>query len=139
MIGNEDDAFDALLSETMPYSGRARQIGRGEARAVYRIGDVAYKITRRNSANEHEHAALTAWREAGAQWAPETTLYHFDVQGAEWVVLAMPYLPHTSRIDPAVLAEIKKAAPQTCAENVTAHGRRTYLIDGGDIEYWPQQ
>lgn len=139
MIGNEDAAFDTLLGALYPYGGgrTAKLIGRGEARRVYLLDGVVYKIAARNSANEHEHQALTAWRLTGAEWAPETSLYRFQVDGADHVVLAMPYLPRTSTPDPAMVAEIRQAAPEVAEENITARRRRTWLIDGGDIENWP--
>lgn len=135
MIGNRDDAATASLAD-IGYAD-AEMIGHGEARRVYRIDGVVYKVTCRNSANTYEHEALTAWREAGAAWAPETAVYEFDLPQGPEVVLAMPYLPNEGDADEATLAEIRVAAPQTCPENWTTHAGQTYLIDGGDIENWP--
>ena len=115
-----------------------RVIGQGESRTAWLINGVVYKVGR-NSANLYEHEALTAWREAGASWAPPTTLYRCTIwPDGQIMVVAMPYLPDDgSAADDATLAEIRRVAPQTCRENYTTHAGRTHLIDGGDIERFP--
>ena len=116
-----------------------RLVGQGESRAVWLINGVVYKVATRDSANVGEHQGLTEWRKAGARWAPETSLHEARSEYGEAVtVLAMPWLPDDGgQIDAATLADIKRAAPQTCRENYVAHGGLTYLIDGGDIEISP--
>jgi hypothetical protein len=142
MIGTEHDARLALLVDHGGYctccDTECDLIGRGEARRVYLVDGVVYKVALRDSANRYEHDALTEWRTAGATWAPETSLWSFDYDGDIWSVVAMPYLPDDGGpVDETTLAAIKAAAPETCRENYVSHGGRTYLIDGGDIAYSP--
>lgn len=154
MIGTEHDAWRAILEWVACPCGcedheiflsaddpqrTKRIIGSGEARTAWLVNGVVYKIGRASS-NEYEHHALTAWREAGAHWAPETSLYTFDMwHGGTEVVIAMPYLPNDgSPVEESDLDEIRRAAPQTWSGNYTTHQGRTYLIDGQDIEIYPE-
>jgi hypothetical protein len=141
MTGNRDDAFEVYMF-THGY-GSARTIdieviGRGESRTVYLLNGVAYK-SGRDSANVYEHEALTAWRKAGAWWAPKTSLYEFATPYGDETetIVAMTYLPDDGNIDEATEAEIRKVAPQTCRENLHSCGGQTWLIDGVDIERMP--
>lgn len=139
-VGTGADAFEAYLL-ACGYGGdrvmEVEYVGAGEFRTVYRVGDVVYKLGR-DSANEYEHRVLTAWRKAGATWAPETSLYRGeDPFAGPYTALAMPYLPDDGRIDADTLSTIKRAAPETCAENVHNCGGQTYLIDGVDVEILP--
>jgi hypothetical protein len=115
-----------------------RVIGSGERRTVWLINGVVYKVGRQSS-NRYEHEALTAWRQAGAVWAPATTLWTVPTEFDEnELVVAMEYLPDDGGdIDPAVMAEIRRVAPQTCSENYVSHGGRLYLIDGEDVDLFP--
>ncbi|GAA3878350.1 hypothetical protein GCM10022243_48820 [Saccharothrix violaceirubra] len=115
-----------------------RLIGRGERCVAWLIDGVVYKVGR-DAGNRYEHEALTAWRQAGAPWAPPTTLWTvLDEWGFECVVVAMPYLPDSgAEVDPARLAAIRQAAPQTCRDNYADVDGHLWLIDGGDIEHWP--
>lgn len=145
-MGNEHDAWVALMVAHGMYctcgceidDNNMRLIGTGESRAAWLVNGVVYKIARRASANTYEHEMLTAWRKAGAKWAPETSLYEFELYGDPEPVVAMPYLPDDCDLDEATVAEIRRAAPQTCMENWMAHGGQTWLIDGQDIEYLPE-
>lgn len=142
-IGNQHDAW-AAYAFSNGYGCdccdvMADLVGSGEARQAWMVNGVVYKIAERPSANRHEHTMLTQWREAGASWAPPTSLYGFTQYGDQIVVLAMPYLPDDGgAIDPATLAAIKVAAPETCPENYVSHNGQTYLIDGGDIAISPE-
>lgn len=144
-VGNGHDATQAILGWsgfTCDCCGEEQFdaktiIGRGESRTAWLIGGVVYKVGR-DAVNEVEHDRLTAWRMAGAGWAPATTLYRgTGVDGDPATVLAMPYLPDDGLVDPATLAVIKQIAPQTCRENYVNHAGQTWLIDGGDIELLP--
>lgn len=122
----------------------ACRVGSGESRTAYLVdGDlgVVYKVGR-ESANRYEHEALTAWREAGATWAPQTTLWTAPAPNPfrpDLLVLAMPYLPDDgSTPDPGQLAEVRRVCPETCGENWTVRGGHVWLIDGGDVGSWPE-
>jgi hypothetical protein len=142
-VGTEHDAWMALIIDHGGYckcgcGNDAAPIGRGEARTVYLINGVVYKVARRPSANVYEHDMLTEWRAAGVSWAPATSLWRFSLYDTEEIVLAMPYLPDDGGdLDAVTLSAIRRAAPQTCRENYVSHGGQTYLIDGGDIELSP--
>jgi hypothetical protein len=138
-IGNGADAREAYLYAYGASQVNVQEIGSGESRTVMLIGGVVYKVGR-DSANRWEHECLTEWRKAGAQWAPQTTIYvGRDPEGGdEYTVLAMPYLPDDGGpVDQDTLAAIRVAAPQTCSENYVSHRGKTYLIDGGDIQSSP--
>lgn len=129
--------WDELLTPEQVAMSPAR-IGRGEARTVYQVGQTVYKIGT-HRANEWEHHMLTAWRAAGAAWAPPTTMYEVDLPDRIASVLAMPYIPDDGG-EPGSeqLAEIRRAAPQVYVrDNVRVHGGQAWLIDGGDVEREP--
>lgn len=116
-----------------------RVIGRGESRTAYLVNDVVYKIGR-DSANEYEHKSLSAWRDADANWAPETHLYRMlSPYGDPMTAIAMTYLPDdgSALVNSTELAKIRQAAPQACRENWTVNKGQPYLIDGVDIERFP--
>jgi len=137
MVGNAEDAFDAWFYPMVQHE-HVELIGHGESRVVYLVNGVVYKVGR-PSANRYEHELLTAWRAAGAQWAPATSLWEDrDPFGEAYTVIAMDYLPDDgSDPDEATLAEIRRCAPQTCRENLHTHAGQLYLIDGVDIEVFP--
>lgn len=139
-IGNGYDAYQVVLGPQYAdnYGQNLKRIGGGEARSAWLVNGVVYKFGR-DSANRHEHEVLSAWRATGATWAPKTTLWTgTDWSGGEYAIVAMEYLPDDGGpVDQETLAQIRRAAPQTCRENYVSHRGRTYLIDGGDVEKWP--
>jgi hypothetical protein len=146
VVGSRSDAADALYAELGASSAVANPLalnylGSGEDRSCWMIRDVVYKIARRRTANPHEHEVLSAWRAAGAAWAPPTTVWMIPdpvMPEHEWPVLAMPYLPNDGALDEATLVEIRVAAPDVWADgNCVHHQGQTYLIDGGDVERLP--
>jgi hypothetical protein len=155
VIGNADDAWSAYMGwhETDEHDTalifalvgdndprlHKRIIGQGERRTAWLVNGIVYKVGRRGT-NIWEHELLTEWRATGAQWAPATTLWEWtDGFGDKVAVVAMPYLPDDGgKVNEATLADIRKAAPNTCRENYVSHGGRTYLIDGEDIEGSPR-
>lgn len=158
MVGNEHDAWRAVIEWAACPCGcedheiwmhdedprrTKRIVGSGESRCAWLVNGVIYKIGRA-SANEYEHRLLTAWRDAGGAWAPETTLFHFGGDQSSYgyteTVIAMTYLPDDGTpVNEADLAEIRRIAPQTWSGNYTTHRSRTYLIDGQDIETYPEE
>lgn len=133
---------DAVTDDDPRYT--ARVIGSGESRTAYLVNGVVYKVGR-DSANDWEHDFLGRWRDAGAEWAPQTSLHKVtilvngDGDTEQYLVVAMPYLPDDGgEVDEATLAAITVAAPHVSRVNYTSHGGRTYLIDGGDIERDPR-
>lgn len=142
MLGNANDAFEAVLGWDTNRLTDIELVGSGESRVVWRFDDqVVYKVGGGRT-NQYEHEALTAWRRAGALWAPETALHHVEVNRfgcwEPFVVLAMAYLPDDGTTpDPDTFAEIRRAAPQVAWQNVHVCRGQTWLIDEVDIEVMP--
>lgn len=152
MIGNARDAFRAAcgwwtcVEDDPTYLLHMRTVGSGEARTCWLLDGVVYKVAHlgRESANVHEHEVFTAWRAAGARWAPETSLHWVPwpspaMAGELVPVVAMPYLPDNGDLDEATMAEIRRDAtgPDLWSGNCVHHGGQTYLIDGGEVERTP--
>ena len=100
-------AYDFALDDT-----EVTLIGRGEDRSAYLIDGTVYKVGYRDSANEADHAALTAAREAGHEWAPTTALYYaVDEFGRRVPVMAMPHFEDDgSEMSPEVAANLRRTA-----------------------------
>jgi hypothetical protein len=103
---HEHDVADDRLGWVEP-------CGAGEDRTVYRIGEVAYKIPTRPTANPYDHHMQEEARRRGYRWAPAaSTLWTFtDLYGDDVAVLAMPYLESDgSTAAPALMAEMQEQA-----------------------------
>ena len=105
-LQHEYDVIDDRLGWVGP-------CGKGEDRTVYRVGDVAYKIPTRLTANPYDHHVQEEARRRGYRWAPAASaLWHVrDPYGDDVDVLAMPYLEDDgSTADPALMAEMQAQA-----------------------------
>ncbi|HEY9473019.1 MAG TPA: hypothetical protein VIS06_04100 [Mycobacteriales bacterium] len=143
VIGNVADAAEAAGGwEYANNTLRLNLIGQGEARECWLIGGVVYKVARwgRESANAYEHQVLSAWRAAGAEWAPATTLWtvRCPIRGELIPVVAMPYLPDDGPLDRDAVAQIREqAASELWEGNCQQHNGRVWLVDGGDVDRLP--
>lgn len=114
------------------------QVGAGSQRTVYvdHRASVVYKLGE-DGANRQEVYTLAALRAAGADHAPEATLYEVTVAGEHGdpiacTVVAMPYLPDDGSVArPYPILE--GAADFNPAGNVHANGGRLWLIDAGGL------
>lgn len=133
MIGNKQDAERAARQWDDPYyyDVDVECIGYGERRCAYLINGVVYKVG--HVENRRDHDMLTAAREAGMPWAPETTLYEVESWWDRWApgytvpVLAMPHLtPDGSMVDIPALALMQ----------AQTGGVYDYVVVGGQPIVW---
>ena len=132
-IGTAGDALAAYLQHEHDVIddrlGWIEPCGSGEDRTVYRIGNVAYKIGRRATANPYDHRTQEEARRRGYRWAPAASslfTVHDGVWDEDYDVLAMPYLEGDgSEADPALMAEM-----QSQARAGDGQGRGRDEIDG---------
>jgi len=106
-LQHEHDVVDEQL-------GWVKPCGAGEDRTVYRVGNVAYKIPTRATANPYDHRMQEEARRRRYRWAPAASALwtiHDGVWDEDVAVLAMPYLEDDgSRPDPALMAEMQAQA-----------------------------
>lgn len=126
-LQHEHDVLDDRLGWIEP-------CGAGEDRTVYRIGNVAYKIGRRATANPYDHRTQEEARRRGYRWAPAaSTLWTID--DLEWdervPVLAMPHLESDgTTADPALMAEMQaQAGDGIDGTNYVVIGGQPVVID----------
>jgi hypothetical protein len=137
-IGTRDGAVTAYLAYRGV--GWAEVIGQGEDRTAYLVDGVVYKVGRRMTANPYDHGILTAWRAAGAPWAPESSLYAVaDEYGEEWPVMAMPcLLDDGSTAEPAALATMhEQTGGQVDRGNYAVIKGQPIVLDGCTVAGYP--
>ena len=123
--------------------GWVEPCGAGEDRTVYRVGNVAYKIPTRPTANPYDHQMQEAARQRGYRWAPAaSTLWTFtDQYGDQVTVLAMPYFESDgSTADPALIAEMQhQAGGQVDGTNYVVIAGQPVVIDFCTVNFSSRQ
>lgn len=127
-LWHEHDAWDERIGNDITIAGQ------GEDRTVYRIGDIAYKVGRRPTANPYDHAGQEEARRRGYRWAPPaSTLWtvHDGLYDEDCPVLAMPYLEGDgTEADPALMAEMQaQAGGKIDGTNYVIIGGQPVVID----------
>ena len=101
---HEHDVLDERLGWVEP-------LGAGEDRTVYRVGDTAYKIPTRPTANPYDHHMQEEARRRGYRWVPAASALwsvRDYLDDEDVAVLAMPYLEDDGTSpDPELMAEMK--------------------------------
>lgn len=106
--------------------------GAGEDRTVYRVGDVAYKIPTRSTANPYDHHTQEEARRRRYRWAPSaSTLWAVRdyLSSEDILVLATPYLEDDGTSpDPGLMAEMRAQARSSNGDPVDA---TNYVVMAG--------
>jgi hypothetical protein len=114
------------------YGWQISLAGQGEDRCAWRIGDVVYKVGKRDSANRYDHATGEEARRRGYRWAPPaSTLYEVPGRWGETVpVLAMPYLEGDGTEADAALESEMQAQAGPDRHGIAVDGTN-YVVIGG--------